>query len=86
MSDLEDIEFHWHDPNWNLDTVFRPSIDTPFSPSTLKEFELGSAFVNSILFDEETDKEDSPPFPTTLVPERPLNRPVLTRTAPLKED
>ena len=31
LSDLEDIELYWEDPDLNKDKVSRPSIDTPFS-------------------------------------------------------
>ena len=31
VSDLEDIEFNWEDSQLDMDAVFRPGIDTPFS-------------------------------------------------------
>ena len=52
VSDLEDVEFHWADLDLNMDSTFRPSIDTPFSPSTFNVFEMGSLAENLILFDE----------------------------------
>ena len=30
LSDLEDIEFSWEDPEVDMDSVYRPGIDTPF--------------------------------------------------------
>ena len=42
VSDLEDIEFHWEDPDLSVDAFFRPGIDTPFSASTFNELEMGS--------------------------------------------
>ena len=36
VSDLEYIEFHWEDPNLNMDAIFRPDIDTPLSPPSFK--------------------------------------------------
>ena len=30
LSDLEDIEFSWKDPAVDVDSVYRPGIDTPF--------------------------------------------------------
>ena len=30
VSDLEDIEFNWENPQLDMDSVFRPGIDTPF--------------------------------------------------------
>ena len=32
-SDLDDIQFHCENPNIDMDVVYRPGIDTPFSPS-----------------------------------------------------
>ena len=29
VSDLEDIEFQWEDPDLNMDALLRPNIDTP---------------------------------------------------------
>ena len=37
VSDLEDIEFNWETPQLYMDAVFRPGIDTPFSPTTLDD-------------------------------------------------
>ena len=31
VSDLEDIEFNWENSQLDMDGVFRPGIDTPFS-------------------------------------------------------
>ena len=33
VSDLEDIEFNWENSLLEMDAVFRPGIDTPFSPT-----------------------------------------------------
>ena len=67
MSDLEYIEIHWEDPDLNMDAVFRPDIDIPFSPSTFNNFEMGSMAENPILIDEEQDKKNSSPLLTTQV-------------------
>ena len=54
VSDLEDIEFNWE--NDQLDSVFRPGIDTPFSPTTFDDLLMGDGSVeNPILLDEEED-------------------------------
>ena len=37
VSDLEDIEFNWEDSQLDIDAVFRPGIDTPFSPTTFDD-------------------------------------------------
>ena len=38
VSDLEDIEFNWENSQLDLDTVFRPGIDTPFLPQHLSNY------------------------------------------------
>ena len=61
-SDLEEIEFNWENPQLDMDAVFRPSIDTPFSRTTFDDFLMGDGSVeNPILLDEEEDKENAPP-------------------------
>ena len=35
VSDLGDIEFNWENPQLDMDAVFRPGLDTPFSPTTI---------------------------------------------------
>ena len=39
LSDIEVIEFSWEDPAVDMDSVYRPGIDTPFSPSILNDFQ-----------------------------------------------
>ena len=82
VSDLEDIEFNWEDSQLDMDTVFRPGIDTPFSPNTFGDFLMGDESVeNPIMLDEEEDKENAPP---TTTPEsvRPTEPPRLQRSRP----
>ena len=38
LSDLQDIEFSWEDPAVDVDSVYRPGIDTSFSPSMFGDF------------------------------------------------
>ena len=65
ISDLEDIEFAWENPNMDMDADFRPGIDTPYSPNIFENFGWGSA-ADPIVVDEEQDKENEPPTtPTT---------------------
>ena len=66
VSDLEDIEFHWEDPDFNMDAVFRPTIDTPFSPTTFQSLKMGGSVENPILFDDGKDQEKSPPKNSSL--------------------
>ena len=78
VSDLEDIEFNWEDSQLDMDAVFRPGIDTPFSPTTFDDLLMGDGSVeNPTLLDEEQDKENAPP--TTPVSERPTEPPRLLR-------
>ena len=54
-----------------MDAVFRPGIDTPFSPTTFDDLLMGDGSLeNPIVLDEEEDKENAPP-PTTAVSVRP---------------
>ena len=51
-----------------MDTVFRPGIDTPFSPTTFDDLLMGDGLVeNPIVLDEEEDKENAPPSNNTRV-------------------
>ena len=60
VSNLEDIEFNWEDSQLNMDAVFRPGIDTPFSPTTFDDLLIGDGSVeNPFLLDEEEDKENA---------------------------
>ena len=65
VSDLEDIEFSWE--NSQLDEVFRPGIDTPFSPTVFDDLLMGDGSVeNPIVLDEEQDKENVPTTPESV--------------------
>ena len=65
VSDLEDKEFNWEGSQLDMDAVFRPGIDTPFSPTTFDDLLMGDGSIeNPIVLDEEEDKENAPP-PTT---------------------
>ena len=79
VSDLEDIEFNWENSYVDMDSVFRPGIDTPFSPTVFDDLLMGDGSVeNPIVLDEEQDKENAPP--TTPVSERPIEPPRLQRS------
>ena len=68
LSDLEDIEFSWEGPAVEMDSVYRPGIDTPFSLSIFDDLQMeGSTAANPIIVDDEEDKENS--VPTTSTPE-----------------
>ena len=81
VSDLEDIEFNWENPQLDMDAVFRPGIDTPCSPTTFDDLLMGDGLVeNPIVLDEEEDKENTPPPPTTPESVRPTEPPRLQRS------
>ena len=82
VSDLGDVEFYWENDQMFVDAVFIPGEDTPFSPSTIEDFEMIWMAENPILIDEEQDKENSPPPPTTPFSERSTQIPVLMRKSP----
>ena len=64
VSDVEVTEFHWQDPDLNVEAVFRLGMDTPCSSSIDNDFEMGSVAEIPILVDEEQDKENTPRFPS----------------------
>ena len=83
-SDIEDIEFSWEDPAMDLDSVYRPGIDTPFYLSNFDNFQMGggSTTANPIMVDDEEDKENSAPTTTTPESERPNEPPRLLSSRP----
>ena len=80
VSDLEDIEINRENLQTDMDAVFRPGIDTPFSPTTFEDLLMGEGSVeNPIVLDDEKDKENAPPPPTTHESVRPTEPPMLQR-------
>ena len=75
VSDLDDVEFYWENNELEVDAVFRPGIDTPFSPAVFDDLEIRGTAEKYIMLDEEGDKENSPPI--TPVPERPKRTPAM---------
>ena len=79
VSDLEDREFNWENSQLDMDAVFRPGIDTPFSPTTFGDLLMGDGSVGKpIVLDEEEDKGNAPP-PTTRESVRPTEPPRLQK-------
>ena len=52
-ADPSDVEFYWQNDQLDVDAVFRPRIDTPFSPTAFDDLEVGGSVENPILLDEE---------------------------------
>ena len=84
VSNLEDLELHWGDPDLNMEAVFRLRIVTLFSPSTFSDFQMSSKAENPFLTDEGEDKENSPS--TSPGCQRPTQPPALMRTLPLQQE
>ena len=84
MSDSYDVEVYSENDQLDVDAIFRPGIDTNFSPSTFNDFEMDSMAENLNLIHEKKDTESSPPLthPTTPVSERPTQSLVLMRSRP----
>ena len=81
VSDLEDIEFNWENSQLEMDAVFRPGIDNPFSPTIFDDLSMEGSVENPIVLDEEEDKENAPP-PSTPESVRPTDPPRLQRSGP----
>ena len=64
VSDLEGIEINGENSQLDMDAVFRPGIDTPFSPTTMEDLSMKGSVENPIVLDEEEDNEKAP-HPTT---------------------
>ena len=80
VSDLEDIEFNCENSQLDMDAVFRPGIDTPFSPTTFDDLSMEGSVENPIVLAEEEDKENAPPAPSTPESVRPTEPPRLHRS------
>ena len=64
LTDLEDIEFNWENSQFDMDTVFRPGLDTPSSPCTFDDLSMEGSVENPIVLDEEDGKRNAPPQST----------------------
>ena len=84
LSNLEDIGFSWGDPAVDMDSVYRPGIDTLLFPSIVDDFQMGSTANNPKLVDDEEDNENSAPTTTTTTTEsqRATEAPRLLRSPP----
>ena len=75
LTDLEDIEFNRENSQLDMDAVFRPGIDTHSSPTTFEYLSMEGSVEKPIVVDEEGDKENAPPLPSTPVSVRPTEPP-----------
>ena len=81
VSDLKDIEFNWENSQLEMDAMFRPGIDTPFSPTIFDDLSMQGSVENPIVLDEEEDKENAHP-PSTPESVTPTDPPRLQRSRP----
>ena len=82
VSDLEDIEFNWEGSQLDMEAAFRPGIDTSFSPTTFDDLSMGGSVENLNWLDEEENKKNSPPAPSTPESVRPMESPGPQRSRP----
>ena len=68
------------------DAVFRPGIDTHFSPNTFDDFSMEVSVENPIMLDEEEDKEIASPPPSTPSLSDPRNLPGCREVALLGQE
>ena len=80
VSDLEDVEFNWEDTQLDMDAVFRPGIDTPFSPTVFDDLLMGDGSVENIIVLDEVEDKENAPHPTTPESVRPTEPPRLQRS------
>ena len=80
VSDLEDKEFNWENSQWDMDAVFRPGIDTPFSPTPFDDLSIEGSVENPIFLDEEEDMDNAAPPPSTPESVRPTELPRLQQS------
>ena len=82
VSDLDDREFNWEDSHLDMNAVFRPGRDTPFSPTTFDDLSMGGSVENPIVLDEEQETENSPLAPSIPESVRSTEPPRLQRSRP----
>ena len=63
-----------------MDALFKPGIDTPFSPTTFDDLSIEGSNENPIVLDEEDDKGNAAPLPSTSESVRPTEPPRLQRS------
>ena len=81
-ADLDDVAFYWETDQLDVDSVSRPGIDNPSSPTAFDDLEKGGSAEDPILLDEEEDKENSPPTTKTPISERPTRHRALVKNCP----
>ena len=79
VTDLNEFEFYWENDQLDVDSVFGPRTDTPFSPTAFNDLKMRSSSENPILLDEKEDK-NSPP--KTSIFEKSTRPPALLRSRP----
>ena len=57
------MEFNRENSHLEVDEMFKPAIDPPFSSTTFDDLSTDEAVENPIVLDEEEDKDNAPPAP-----------------------
>ena len=83
---LDDVEFFCENDQLDVDVIFRPGIDTSFSPTAFDDLEMGVSTENPILLDEEEEGENPPPTTILPVSERPTRPPHCWKVVHLEQE
>ena len=75
----------WEDPAVDMDSVYQPGNNIPFSPSSFDNFQMVSTAAKPIIAENEEDKENlAPTTTTTPESERPTEPLRLLRRCPFR--
>ena len=81
LTDVEDIELNWENSHLDMDAVYTPGMDAPFSPTTFDDLSMEGSVDKHIVLDEEEDKENASPSTSESV--RPTETPRLQKSRAL---
>ena len=82
--DLQEFEFYCKNDQLDVDAVFRPGLETPFSPTVFDDLEMEVSSENPILLHKEGDTKNSPL--TTKVVERPTRARHCSELLPMEQE
>ena len=80
VSGLDNVDLYWENDQLDVEALFKPGIDTPFSPTAFDDLVKGGSAENPILLHKGEDKENCPP--TAPVSERPTRPPASLKIRP----
>ena len=82
VSDLADIEFNWEHSQLEMDAVFRPGINNPFSPKIFDDLSMEGSIENPMCWTKRKTRRRNAPPPSTPESARPTDPPRLQRSRP----